>query len=77
VTANLNLHYMKPARGCAIQASAEVVSTNVHLSVVRISVVSESEEGATTLCAFGTATLRAVPLPPLDPENFATKPVER
>jgi uncharacterized protein (TIGR00369 family) len=62
VTVELKINYLSPAAGETIVARAETMQSGGTLSVVKVDVVSVTE-GREQLCAFCTATMRAIDMP--------------
>lgn len=62
VTVELKINFLNPASGETIIARAETIQAGGTISVVKVDVVSVSD-GREQLCAFCTATMRAVDMP--------------
>lgn len=62
VTVEIKINYLTPADGEEIIARAETIQAGSTIGVVKVDVVSV-KAGAERLCAFATATMRAMDLP--------------
>jgi uncharacterized protein (TIGR00369 family) len=62
VTADLTIHFLKPASGASITARARTVSVGSLLCIATVEVTTECEPGP-VVCAIATVTLRAVAAP--------------
>lgn len=62
VTIELKINFLNPASGEAIIARAETIQSGGTISVVKVDVVNVAA-GREQLCAFCTATMRAVDMP--------------
>ncbi|KRR25860.1 hypothetical protein CQ14_28815 [Bradyrhizobium lablabi] len=62
VTVELKVNFLSPADGAELIARAKTLKMSGSISVATIELFSK-KEGAETLCAFGTATMRAMDLP--------------
>jgi uncharacterized protein (TIGR00369 family) len=62
VTIELKINFMVPANGEEIIACAEAMQVGGTIGVAKIEVISQ-EKGAERVCAFATATMRAVDIP--------------
>jgi uncharacterized protein (TIGR00369 family) len=63
VTVELKINYLGPANGESMIGRAETIQSGGTISVVKVEVVSVTG-GRERLCAFCTATMRAVDMPP-------------
>jgi len=63
VTVELKINFMEPARGAELIARAKTLKMSGSIGVATVEIFSKDEE-AETLCAFCTATLRGLDLPP-------------
>jgi len=62
VTVELKVNFLSPADGIELIARAKTLKMSGSIGVATIEVFSK-KESAETLCAFGTATMRAMDLP--------------
>lgn len=62
VTVEIKINYLSPADGEEMIARAETIQAGSTISVVKVEVVSQ-KAGAERICAFATATMRAMDLP--------------
>ena len=62
VTVEIKINFLGPADGDEIIARAETIQVGGTIGVAKVEVVSRSKESE-RICAFATATLRAVDLP--------------
>jgi uncharacterized protein (TIGR00369 family) len=62
VTVEIKINYLSPADGEEMIARAETIQAGSTIGVVKVEVVSV-KAGAERLCAFATATMRAMDLP--------------
>ena len=62
VTVEIKINYLSPADGEEIIARAETIQAGSTIAVVKVEVVSQ-KAGAERICAFATATMRAMDLP--------------
>ncbi len=62
VTVELKINYLSPASGESMRARAEAIQSGGTISVVKVEVFSVTD-GREQLCAFCTATMRAVDMP--------------
>ena len=62
VTVELKINFMEPARGSELIARAKTLKMSGSIGVATVEIVSKDEAGE-TLCAFCTATMRALDLP--------------
>ena len=62
VTVEIKVNFLSPADGEEIIARAETIQAGSTIAVVKVEVVS-LKAGAETVCAFVTATMRAVDIP--------------
>ena len=62
VTVEIKINFLGPADGEEIIARAEAMQTGGTIGVAKVEVISQ-DKGAERLCAFATATMRAVDFP--------------
>ncbi len=62
VTVEIKVNFMAPANGEEIIARAEAMQVGGSIAVAKIEVISQ-DKGAERVCAFATATMRAVDMP--------------
>jgi uncharacterized protein (TIGR00369 family) len=62
VTVEIKVNFLSPADGEEIIARAETIQAGSTIAVVKVEVVSQ-KAGAERVCAFATATMRAMDLP--------------
>jgi uncharacterized protein (TIGR00369 family) len=62
VTVEIKINYLAPADGDEIIARAETIQAGGTIGVVKVEVVSQ-KAGSERLCAFATATMRAMDMP--------------
>ena len=62
VTVEIKVNFMAPANGEEIIARAEAMQAGGSIGVAKIEVISQ-DKGAERVCAFATATMRAVDMP--------------
>jgi uncharacterized protein (TIGR00369 family) len=62
VTVEIKINYLAPADGDEIIARAEAIQAGGTIGVVKVEVVSQ-KAGSERLCAFATATMRAMDMP--------------
>ena len=62
VTVEIKINYLSPADGDELIARAETIQAGSTIGVVKVEVFSQ-KAGAERLCAFATATMRAMDLP--------------
>lgn len=62
VTVEIKINFLSPAEGEEIIARAETIQAGSSIGVVKVEVVSQ-KAGAERICAFATATMRAMDLP--------------
>lgn len=62
VTVEIKINFLAPADGEEIVARAETIQAGSSIGVVKIEVASQ-KAGAERICAFATATMRAMDLP--------------
>jgi uncharacterized protein (TIGR00369 family) len=62
VTVEIKVNFLSPADGDEIIARAETIQAGSTIAVVKVEVVSQ-KAGAERVCAFATATMRAMDLP--------------
>ena len=62
VTVEIKINYLSPADGEQMIARAETIQTGSSIGVVKVEVFSQ-KAGAERLCAFATATMRAMDMP--------------
>jgi len=62
VTVEIKINYLAPADGEEMIARAETIQAGATIGVVKVEVFSQ-KAGAERLCAFATATMRAMDLP--------------
>jgi uncharacterized protein (TIGR00369 family) len=62
VTVELKVNFLSPADGTELIARAKTLKMSGSIGVATVELFSK-KEGAETLCAFGTATMRAMDLP--------------
>ena len=62
VTVEIKVNFLSPADGDEIIARAETIQAGSTIAVVKVDVVSQ-KAGAERLCAFATATMRAMDMP--------------
>ena len=62
VTVEIKVNFMAPANGEEIIARAEAMQAGGSIAVAKIEVISQ-DKGNERLCAFATATMRAVDMP--------------
>jgi uncharacterized protein (TIGR00369 family) len=62
VTVEIKINFLGPADGDEIIAHAEAIQVGGTIGVAKVEVVSEAR-GKRAVCAFGTATMRAIDLP--------------
>nr|WP_283815777.1 PaaI family thioesterase [Bradyrhizobium lablabi] len=62
VTVEIKVNFLSPADGEEIIARAETIQAGSTIVVVKVDVVSR-KAGAERICAFATATMRAVDMP--------------
>lgn len=63
VTVEIKINFLSPADGEEIIARAETIQSGSTISVVKVEVASQ-KAGTERICAFATATMRAMDLPP-------------
>jgi uncharacterized protein (TIGR00369 family) len=63
VTVEIKINFLSPADGDEIIARAETIQSGSSIGVVKVEVASQ-KAGAERICAFATATMRAMDLPP-------------
>jgi uncharacterized protein (TIGR00369 family) len=63
VTVEIKVNFLSPADGSEIVARAKTLKMSGSIGVATVEVFSKNEAGE-TLCAFCTATMRALDLPP-------------
>ncbi len=70
VTVEIKINFLGPADGDEIIAQAEAMQVGGTIGVAKVEVISQ-EKGAKRICAFATATMRAVELPAqmIDPSH--------
>jgi uncharacterized protein (TIGR00369 family) len=64
VTVEIKINFLSPADGEEIIARAEAMQAGSTIGVAKIEVITKNN-GTERVCAFGTATMRAVDLPAL------------
>ena len=62
VTVEIKINFLAPADGEEIIARAETIQTGSTIGVVKVEVVSQ-KAGSERICAFATATMRAMDMP--------------
>lgn len=62
VTVEIKINFLSPADGEEIVARAETIQAGSSIGVVKVE-VSSQKAGAERICAFATATMRAMDLP--------------
>jgi uncharacterized protein (TIGR00369 family) len=62
VTVEIKVNFMAPANGEEIIARAEAMQVGGSIAVAKIEVISQ-DKGTERICAFATATMRAVDMP--------------
>ena len=62
VTIEIKVNFMAPANGEEIMARAEAMQAGGTIGVAKIEVISQ-DKGVERICAFATATMRAVDIP--------------
>src|SRR5262245_62586679 len=62
VTVEIKVNFLSPADGDEIIARAETIQAGSTIAVAKVEVVSQ-KAGAERLCAFATATMRAMDMP--------------
>jgi uncharacterized protein (TIGR00369 family) len=62
VTVEIKINFLAPADGDEIIARAETIQAGSTIGVVKVEVVSQ-KAGAERVCAFATATMRAMDMP--------------
>ena len=62
VTVEIKINFLSPADGEEIIARAEAMQTGGTIGVAKVEVISQ-DKGAERICAFATATMRAVDFP--------------
>ena len=62
VTVEIKINYLSPADGDEIIARAETIQAGSTIAVVKVEVASQ-KAGAERICAFATATMRAMDVP--------------
>jgi uncharacterized protein (TIGR00369 family) len=62
VTVEIKINYLSPADGDEMIARAETIQSGSTIGVVKVEVFSQ-KAGAERLCAFATATMRAMDMP--------------
>ena len=62
VTIEIKINYLAPADGEEMIARAETIQAGSSIGVVKVE-ISSQEAGAERLCAFATATMRAMDMP--------------
>ena len=62
VTVEIKVNFLSPADGIELIARAKTLKMSGSIGVATVEVFSK-KESAETLCAFGTATMRAMDLP--------------
>ena len=63
VTIEIKVNFLAPADGEEIIARAETIQAGSTIAVVKVEVASK-KAGAERICAFATATMRAMDMPP-------------
>jgi uncharacterized protein (TIGR00369 family) len=62
VTVEIKINFLGPADGDEIIANAEAIQVGGTIGVAKVEVISAAN-GKTRVCAYGTATMRAVEMP--------------
>jgi uncharacterized protein (TIGR00369 family) len=62
VTVEIKINFLSPADGEEIVARAETIQAGSSIGAVKVEVISQ-KAGAERICAFATATMRAMDLP--------------
>ena len=62
VTVEIKINFLSPADGEEIIARAETIQTGSSIGVVKVEVISQ-KAGTERVCAFATATMRAMDMP--------------
>ena len=62
MTVEIKINFLSPADGEEIIARAEAMQTGGTIGVAKVEVISQ-DKGAERICAFATATMRAVDFP--------------
>jgi len=63
VTVEINVNFLSPADGSEIIARAKILKMSGSIGVAAVEVFTKKTDGTETLCAFCTATMRALDLP--------------
>jgi uncharacterized protein (TIGR00369 family) len=63
VTVEIKINFLGPADGEEIIANAEAIQVGGTIGVAKVDVISQGQ-GKQRVCAFATATMRAVEMPP-------------